>query len=245
MNKNKNSYIILYATVMVVIVAAVLSLAATSLAPMQAANVKTEKMMAILNSIGEGKDAASAPDKKTYVEAEYDKFIVNAFCVDAAGNKVESVSADDVLKQLDNLPAVFAAKSELPVFEAKLSDGELLYVVPTTGKGLWGDIWGYIALKSDCNTVYGAILDHKSETPGLGAEIATPEFSAEFVGKEIFKGGKYVGITLTKGVGSSVGNPNAVDAVTGGTLTSNGVTNMLVECLGDYVPFFDKVKGEL
>ncbi len=240
MNKNKNSYIILYATVLVVVVAAVLSFAAISLKPMQQENIKIEKMGAILNSIGEGQEADSAPQgKAAYIEEEYSKYIVDAFCVDAQGERVEGADAFGVL---DNLTEAFATKSNMPVFEAKLPDGSKLYVVATYGKGLWGPVWGYVALNSDCNSVYGVVLDHKSETPGLGAEIATKPFTDQFVGKEIFSEGEYVGITLTKGAGSSAGNPNAVDGITGGTITGNGVSEMLVRCLGDYVPFFEKVK---
>ncbi len=239
MNKNKNSYIIIYATVLVVVVAAVLSFAAISLKPMQQENIKIEKMGAILNSIGEGQEADSAPQGKgAYIEEEYAKYIVDAFCVDAQGNKVEGA---DAFNALDNLGEAFTTKEAMPVFQAKLSGGETLYVVATYGKGLWGPVWGYVALQSDCNSVYGVVLDHKGETPGLGAEIATKPFADQFVGKQIFAEGKYVGITLTKGVGSSAGNPNAVDGITGGTITGNGVSEMLVRCLGDYVPFFETV----
>ncbi len=237
MNKNSNTYIILYATILVVVVAAVLSFAAISLKPMQQANIRIEKMSAILSSIGEGKDASSAPSKDAYIETQYAKYIVASFCVDAEGNEVQGA---DAFAALDNLPEVFALKSAMPVFVAKLDDGKTLYVVPTTGKGLWGAVWGYIALEDNCDTIYGVVLDHKSETPGLGAEIATPKFTEQFVGKQLFKDGKFQSIQLTKGVGSSAGNPYAVDAVSGGTLTSNGVSAMFKNCLGDYVPFFEK-----
>lgn len=239
MNKNSNTYIITYATIMVVVVAAILSFAAISLKPMQQANVRVEKMGAILTSIGEGQEAATAVNKSAYIEEEYNKYIVSAFCVDAQGNKVEGA---DAFNALDNLAEVFTLKEAMPVFEAKLADGTVLYVLPTTGKGLWGDIWSYVALNSDCNTIYGVVFDHKSETPGLGAEIASTTFADQFIGKKLFNNGEFTSITLTKGVGSSEGNPNAVDAVSGGTLTSNGVTAMLQNCLGDYVPFFDQVK---
>ncbi len=240
MKKNSNTYIILYATVLVVVVAALLSVAAVSLKPMQQANIKIEKMTAILNSIGEGFDAATAPEgKSVYVNNEYEKFIVASYCVNAKGEK--TAEGDAAFKALDNLSEAFALKEAMPVFEAKLSSGEILYVVPTYGKGLWGPVWAYVALKGDCNEIYGVVLDHKSETPGLGAEIASESFEDQFKGKEIFKNGVFASITLTKGVGSSEGNINAVDAVSGGTLTSNGVSDMFKACLGDYVPFFESI----
>lgn len=239
MNKNSNTYIIIYSTILVVAVAAILSFAAISLAPMQKANVKIEKMGAILTSIGEGKGAAEAPNKDKYVEEQYAKYIVASFCVNAAGDQVE---AADAFAALDNLPEVFKKKEAMPVFEAQLSNGLKLYVIPTRGAGLWGPVWAYIALNADCNTIYGASFDHKSETPGLGAEIALPAFGDKFAGKQLFKDGVFQSIVLSKIQGSSAGNPYSVDGISGGTLTSNGVAAMLKKCLGDYVPFFKKIQ---
>lgn len=241
MNKNSNIYIIIYATILVVVVAAVLSYASISLQPLQQANVRIEKMGAILGSIGQGKQADTAPQgKDKYIDEQYAKYIVSSFCVNAAGDKVEGA---DAFKALDNLKEVFALREAMPVFEARLDDAMMLYVIPMTGAGLWGPVWGYVALKNDCNTVYGATFDHKGETPGLGAEISTPAFSSQFVGKTIFDGNEFHSIALTKGVGSSIDNPYAVDGISGGTLTSNGVSAMLKQCLGDYVPFFEKVRA--
>lgn len=241
MNKNSNTYIIIYATVLVVVVAAVLAYASISLSPRQQANIEVEKMGAILSSIGQGKDADQAADKSAYIKEQYAKYITSAFCVDAQGNRVEGGNA---FRALDDLPEVFSLKEAMPVFEAKLNNGERLIVVPTMGKGLWGPVWGYIALNADCNTVYGAVFDHKGETPGLGAEISTAAFGDQLVGKELFAEGKFKSITLTKGVGSSEGNPHAIDAISGGTLTSNGVSAMLRDCLGDYAPYFEKARAE-
>lgn len=243
MNKNSNTYIIAYSTILVVVVAAILSYAAISLKPYQEANVRIEKMAAILSSIGEAKEVATSPlGKDKYIEQEYAKYIVASFCVDPEGNKVEGMDEKAVFKTLDNLKEVFASKKAFPVFEAMVDGGKKLYVVPMNGAGLWGPVWGYMALNDDCNTVYGVTFDHKGETPGLGAEISTPAFSNQFVGKKLFNDEGFESIMLTKGVGSSVDNPYAVDAISGGTLTSNGVSAMLKNCLGDYVPFFRKIQ---
>lgn len=243
MNKNSNTYIIAYSTLLVVVVAAVLSYASISLQPFQQANIRVEKMSAILSSIGQGKDVETSPlGKDKYIEEQYSKYIISSFCVNAEGDKVEGLDEAAVFKTLDNLKEVFVTKTEMPVFEARLDDGMNIYVLPVYGAGLWGPVWGYIALKDDCNTVYGATFDHKGETPGLGAEIALPSFSNQFVGKQIFEGDEFKSIRLSKGVGSSSGDYYAVDAISGGTLTSNGVSAMLKNCLGDYVPFLDKVR---
>ena len=101
-------------------------------------------------------------------------------------------------------------------------------------------IWGTIALKSDWRTVAGISLDHKSETPGLGAEINTDAFENQFIGKSIFdENMQFTSIKLIKG-GAGPDNPHGVDAISGGTLTCNGVTAMLKNCLSNYEPFIKK-----
>ncbi|MFI3294433.1 MAG: NADH:ubiquinone reductase (Na(+)-transporting) subunit C [Rikenellaceae bacterium] len=231
MNRNSNTYTIIYATVLVVVVAAVLSFAAVMLSEPQAANVLIEKKGAILSSIGQGQDASSAANKESYVNEEFSKYITKTFFVDAQG-KVTEADEKSLLDALGNLPEIFAKGDALPVFESN----EGTYIVPITGKGLWGAIWGYIAIASDGNTILGATFDHKSETPGLGAEIATEDFSREFKDKKLFENGEFVSIDLVKGGGASTSHE--VDAVSGGTLTSNGVRDMLKSCLGQYAPFF-------
>lgn len=249
MNKQSNTYIVTYATVLVVVVAAVLSFAAIELQPRQEANAKIEKMGAILGAIGKGATDTTA-DKNRYIEQAFETYIPEAFFVDSLGNKLaRTATKEEVLNSLGDLPAVFAARTAMPVFVASIPTGEgdgsvkTEYVVPMTGKGLWGPVWGYVALNADCNTVEGAVFDHKGETPGLGAEITTAAFREQFVGKQLFKDGTFESIALLKGKGSSAGNPYAVDAISGGTLTSNGVQAMLKRCLGDYVPFFEKVRA--
>lgn len=242
MNKQSNTYIVLYATVMVVVVAAVLTFAAIKLQPLQQQNIKIEKMSAILGTIGQGTEAATAANKDQYIIDEYNKYITESFLVNNKGEKVEG----DAFKSLNNLAEVFAtpvAERAVPVFIATLGNGKTQYIVPMMGRGLWGPVWGYVSLNADCNTIEGAIFDHKGETPGLGAEITTTAFESQFIGKQIFNGDKFVSVNLTKGVGSSVGNPYAVDAISGGTLTSNGVKAMLMSCLSDYVPFFEQIRA--
>jgi Na+-transporting NADH:ubiquinone oxidoreductase subunit C len=112
------------------------------------------------------------------------------------------------------------------------------------GKGLWGPIWGYIALKSDLNTIYGIMFDHKDETPGLGAEITKPWFREQFEGRKIFDDeGNFVSVAVVKG-GAEPNNPHQVDAITGATLTSKGVDRMLRTCLQDYVNFIKKYQSQ-
>lgn len=239
MNKNSNAYIITYASVMVVVVAAALAFAALSLQKRQAENVRIEKMGDILGSIGEGGDADKAPDKAKYIAEQYDKFITDSYAVNEQGDKIEGA---DAFQLLINLKAEYdkpAAERELPVFVSKNAEGRPSYIIPVWGAGLWGPVWGYVALADNWDTVEGVVLDHKGETPGLGAEISTSAFEDQFKGKQILKDGKVESIILKKG-GMSGDNPYAVDAITGGTLTSIGVEKMLKNGLSGYQAFIDK-----
>ncbi len=245
MNKNSNSYIILYATVMIVIVAVALAYAAISLQPLQNRNVEVEKMGDILRTIGKGQDADKAPDKAAYILEEYNKYITETFVVDASGQKIEGENAFTTLLGLKDEYDKPLAERKLPVFVSTQDDGGKLYILPTWGKGLWGPVWGYVALKSDGNTIEGVVLDHKGETPGLGAEITTPAFLGQFTGKTIHNAaGQLVSIAVLKGAGSSTGNPNAVDAISGGTLTSRGVEMMLQEGFKGYAPLLNSLEKQ-
>ena len=235
MNRNSNTYTVLYAIIMVVVVATLLAVAATSLAQRQASNVLTEKMGAILGSIGQAQEAGSADNKDQYIKDEFNKFIKTTLLINEKGEatKVESKVA---LKTLDMLPKIYEEKTSLPLFVATLPD-QTLYVIPITGKGLWGPVWGYVALQNDFNTVYGIKFDHKGETPGLGAEISQPAFSEKFIGKQFFNIGAFKSITLVKGGAQT---QFEVDAITGGTLTCNGVNAMLLDCISAYAPYLIK-----
>ena len=235
MNRNSNTYTVLYAIIMVVVVATVLAVAATSLKQRQDDNVLTDKMGAILGSIGQAQDAANADNKDLYIKTEFNKFFQTTYLINQNGDATK-VEAAKALATLDKLPQIFDEKKTLPLFVATLPD-QTLYVIPVTGKGLWGPVWGYLALESDLNTVYGVKFDHKGETPGLGAEITLAPFTNKFVGKELFDNGVFKSITLVKGVAE---NNFEVDAITGGTLTCNGVSAMLNNCLSAYAPYILK-----
>ncbi len=204
-NKNSSVYIVIYATVMVVVVAAVLATAAMVLGPVQNKNVELETKGAILKVVG--------------IEVP----------------KAEIVTAyDDNITEVD-IPTGGDGGS-IKLYKS-VAGGKTLYIIPVSGSGLWGPIWGYVAVEQDWDTISGVVFDHKGETPGLGAEITTPKFTDQFRGKKLFKDGQLVGITVLKGAGASRGNDHAVDAISGGTITSRGVEAMLKACLSDYLPF--------
>lgn len=241
MNTNSNNYIFIYATVMVVLVAAVLSVVAVVLKPFQDNNVKVEKMQAILTSAGIVSTPADA-------EALYQKHIVREILIDEKGNTV-AVYAGMTFESGDKRAFDVDLKVELskkekgepfvmPLFECE-NNNEQLVIIPVRGKGLWGPIWGNLALKSDLNTIAGVTFDHKGETPGLGAEINTAAFQNQFVGKQLFENGTFASVAVVKGgVANSNINPvHGVDAISGGTITSVGVSNMLKDCLENYVGY--------
>jgi Na+-transporting NADH:ubiquinone oxidoreductase subunit C len=224
-----NRYIFVYSAIMVIVVAAALTVVAVQLKPVQENNIRIEKMQNILAS------ANIESDKKS-IEIIYKKYITKTFVVNPAGEKLAGVNAFDVDMALENKKD--ASKRNLPVFVCTLMNGDNYYIVPLRGRGLWGPIWGYISFQKDYNTVYGAIFDHKGETPGLGAEINTKEFQKQFREKRIFDDKRnFVSIRAVKG-GAKTDDIHGVDAISGGTITSNGLTSMLKDCLIEYENYF-------
>ncbi len=224
-NVDSNVYIILYSVVMVVVVAALLAVVSLSLQGRQNDNALNEKKQQIVTALGE--------DPLT---TDYDSIVAEAVMLDTSGNPTEG----DVFAALQDLKGSIAA-GKFPVFKAKNG----CVVIPVYGAGLWDAIWGYVALEPDMNTVKGIVLDHKGETPGLGAEIATPAHQAKYVGKTVFEGDDFVSITLKKG-GANPADANyahEVDAITGGTKTSDGVTEMIRSGLGNYLPYLKANKS--
>lgn len=231
MDRNSNSYTFIYATVMVIVVAAVLSFAATNLKKAQQQNIKIEKMQNILASVNIAADAKQAED--TYNNTVKDSYIVNSKGEKVDGKAFNVDMAAEYKKPVD--------QRKLPVFECEI-DGQKKYILPLYGAGLWGPIWGYISLNEDATTVYGANFAHQGETPGLGAEIATKGFQVQFQGKTIFDGSKMTSIFVAKSNEKPADMSHAVDAISGGTITSKGLQRMLLQDLTAYEAFLNTKK---
>lgn len=229
MNRQGNIYTFMYAAIMVIVVAALLAFVSLSLKDKQARNVRIEKMQNILASV-------SIPTTALNAEELYNSLITETFVVNTKGDKVDAVEAFTVDLSKENAKA--NEERNLPVF-VYTKDGDSKFILPVRGKGLWGPVWGYVALNSDKNTVFGAIFDHKGETPGLGAEIAGEGFQKPFSGKTIFdENGEFVSIKVNKaGIATDI---HSVDAISGGTITSKGVEAMLQDCLSNYKAFLKK-----
>ena len=230
MNVNSNTYTFGFAGALVILVAAALSFAATTLKPLQDNNIEQEKMQNILSSIDVNVTRAKAAD--IYTDYITDQLVLSG------GEQIDGVDAFSVVMlkevRIDN------SERKAPLYIAQ-KDGETFYVIPLQGTGLWGPVWGYIALESDVNTIYGAVFDHKAETPGLGAEIATPAFTEQFKGKKVLdESGALVSIEVRKGDADTT---HEVDGISGGTITSVGVESMIQDCLEAYYPFLKEYAG--
>lgn len=216
---------------MVIVVAAVLASVSMALKPKQKRNVEIETKQNILASV----NIESTPEN---AEQLYSDKIVNQYVVNTKGEKVEGDAFRTDLKKERAKPA---DERLLPIFECKTEDG-IKYILPVRGAGLWGPIWGFIALNEDMNTIYGANFDHQGETPGLGAEISTAKFETPFKGKKIFdESGKLVSITVAK-VGQIAPAEHKVDGISGGTITSKGLEKMLLDDFNCYKEFLNKKK---
>lgn len=228
-----NKYIFIYSAVMVVVVAIALTIVAVQLKPLQDKNIRIEKMQNILTAVNLVTTPANAQDF-------YSKYIRETLVVNEKGEVLTGVDAFKVDLALELKKPL--AQQQLPIYIATLDNGEKAYIVPLRGKGLWGPLWGYISFKSDYNTVVGAMFDHKSETPGLGAEINTREFQQHFEGKRIFDDkGVFTSIGILKG-GAKPDDMHGVDAISGGTITSKGLEKMIRDCLVGYENYFKNSK---
>ncbi len=226
MNTNSNSYTIIYASVMVIIVACALAFVSSALKSTQDKNVELDKMKQILSALNvdtKGQDA----------QALYSQYVKKDIVINAQGETVAENGGFQVVVKAELAKPL--AERQLPVYVCEVN-GQVKYVIPMFGQGLWGPIWGYIGLDEDKDTVFGTYFSHQGETPGLGAEISTHIFQAPFIGKHIMKDGKFVSIAVVK-PGKTAEGQDYVDGISGGTITSVAVDHMLRNCIGQYDQF--------
>lgn len=241
MKSFSNTYIFIFSSVMVIIVATLLTFVSESLRPFQEKNVEVEKKLDILRSVGLDDGVAEAENKSQFVEEKYAENITKSLVINVDGEIQEGVEAFPI--SLKEELAKAPQERNLPVFIYTTPEGKEIKIVPLQGKGLWGPIWGYISFRPDLSTIYGATFSHAKETPGLGAEIAQDFFQDQFTGKKIFnEADEFVSVQVLKG-GTNPDNPHAVDAISGGTITSVALQEMLHNCLGNYETYF-KIKSK-
>ncbi len=248
LNTEKNSYTVIFAAVMVIIVGAILASFASGLSTRIKENERFEKQQNILYAMGVSENTADSPGSVNRiptdkVEGEFTNFIKEQLVIDDQGQ----ITTDDNAYLID-LKKQLAAKKKgmpykLPLFIGE-KDGKKFYVLPMYGKGLWDAIWGFVAL-DDTMTVQGVYFDHKGETPGLGANIKMRYFMDDFEGETIMKGTQYAGIAVAKGNNDPLNNTkddNEVDALAGATITGNGVAAMIKESVNLYKDYLETIR---
>lgn len=229
MNRESNVYTIVYASVMVILVAVMLAFTSQSLKDQQAKNEAVDKMQQILRSVNMSVTTIDA-------ESRYNSVIKDSYLINSEGKKVDGNAFGTELVSELKKPE---AERKYPVFEAVV-DGQKKYIMAMRGTGLWGPLWGYISVNEDKNTVYGADFGHAGETPGLGAEIEQDVFSKQFSGKKLLNSsGQFVSIAIVK-PGKTAAGQDYVDGISGGTITSQGVDAMILKSLGAYSKFLTK-----
>ena len=246
---NSSKYIIGFTALLTAFVALVLSLMYTGLKEKHKQNELLFEKRAVLSAIQDkvGKDVTSLDDSEIM---EIFQKNVKQLVLDTKGNLVSKEEVEKLgykggkAENIDMKVEMRKPKEKrlLPLYIFTGKDGKPVYILRLFGKGLWDEISGYLALDSDKNTIIGASFDHKGETPGMGAEMKdNPKFAAQFKGKKIFdNSGKLVSINVRKG--GAVDKEHDVDAISGATLTSNGITNMIKTSLDNYYEFLKKTK---
>lgn len=242
--QQSNIYIIGYTAAVTMVCAIALALAATLLKPRQDKNIELERMSNILSTVMTLKDGDNVQEIYSSRVTEY--------VVNHEGQKVDNVKATDIVVANEAKKPV--EERLLPVYEiggsADKSKVEF-YVFPIYGRGLWDDIWGYVAFGSDLTNLKGTKFDHKAETPGLGARIATDEIQSRYEGKSIFdENNQLVPVAMQKGENGGgeaskaayASNPHQVDGMSGATITAKGLNAMLETYLNAYSSFIKSKK---
>lgn len=237
MNRQSNTYTIIYSAILVLVVGVVLSVVYQALRPKQVENIANDTKRQILAS------ARITPEKGQSIGDLYNQHITDSFIVDSDGQKVDSsTNPFDVKVSLEVKKP--SEERLLPVFECSTDNGTK-YILPVYGAGLWGPIWGYVAFDDNGDTIYGAYFAHQGETPGLGAEIEKPAFSGQFDGKNVFSpSGEFTSVAVVKN-GKEPQDRAWVHAVSGGTITSQGVQAMLQDSLEPYAAFLSSMKNNV
>lgn len=230
--RQSNTYIILYSAAITIVCGGLLAFASTSLKEKQDANIALEQKQNILASV-------IALQEGENIEEIYARK-VKGFVLDYEGNLKDGLQPQQIVIAAEYKKA--PKDRLLPVYEFRNDSNQVEYaVMPVYGYGLWNNIWGFVAVKSDFNTVQGVKFQHAGETPGLGARIVTEEITDRFKGKKIFENGTLASIAMQKGEGHDYSdNPHKVDGMSGATLTGKGVNNMLKDYMACYEKYLKK-----
>ncbi|SOE22556.1 Na+-transporting NADH:ubiquinone oxidoreductase subunit C [Spirosomataceae bacterium TFI 002] len=231
---HNNRYTFLFAIGISCITAVILVLTSQTLKPLQEVNIALDKKSSILKSVG------IYTTESAEIESIYNSSVTE-MVVNSQGEVLEALNADKI--QMKNEVKKADAERSLPLYVYNGEDGKY-YIVPMYGVGLWGPIWGYVSIQDDFNTVNGSFFDHKGETPGLGAEISEIAFQDQFKGKKMLNDqNNFISVHVVKSSAKvEYGNEHRVDAISGGTITSVGVDEMIANCVEPYYAYFQTLK---
>ncbi len=235
--RQSNTYIIIFMAITTVVVGGVLSIASQVLKPEQMKSVELDTKSQILGAV-------MTLDETMDIRNVYNSRI-NSIVVNAKGEELEGVTAEevDISKQFKVDPD----QRQLPVFMFKKegTDEVDAYIFPVYGQGLWDNIWGYIALETDLETIRGVRFDHASETPGLGARITELVVQERFEGKKIYNDlGQLMSVQMLR----SEKNPpdrlddHHVDGMAGATITGRGLNAMIQNYFRLYDMYIQKLQ---
>ncbi|MDG1146147.1 MAG: NADH:ubiquinone reductase (Na(+)-transporting) subunit C [Flavobacteriales bacterium] len=232
-NKNSNGYTFTFAILMVVVVGTLLAVASQGLKSRQDKNTSDKKMINILSAI-------KVEATRENAQEMFDTYVVESKII--SGKDMSAAAFDvDIQKEFRDKNLKLSDRN-YPMYICE-KNGSRYYVIPVVGTGLWGPIWGFVALESDYKTIYGATFDHKGETPGLGAEIKQGSYSDQYAGEMVADtSGTFLPIVVVKD-GSGKGMNSKVDGITGGTITSKGVEEMTTRTLAVYVNYFNALNN--
>ena len=234
-DKNSNGYTFTFAIIMVVVVGSLLAIASQGLKSRQDKNASDKKMISILGAI-------NVEASRDNAQEMFDTYVIDSLSKVISGKDIGAKSFDVDIKKEFRDKTLAASNRNYPLYICE-KDSNRYYVIPVIGSGLWGPIWGFVALESDYRTIYGATFDHEKETPGLGAEIKQAFYSDQYTRELVADtSGVFQPIVVVKD-GSGSGLNSKVDGITGGTITSKGVEEMTTRTLEVYVNYFNSLNN--
>lgn len=235
---DSNGYTIVFAIIMVVVVGSLLAFFANATKERRVNNDKVKSQIDILSSIGVEATRENATDL-------FQKHITHQYIIEGT-TATENSEAYLIDVKKEQEAAKTGKIQRLPLFVSEQENGQKVYIIPVRGNGLWDAIWGYVALNNDLKSINGVYFDHKGETPGLGANITEAYFEDDFKDEMLFdQSGNYKAVEISKSNGDPTNEDktdNEVDAISGATITGNGVAAMLKKGIGLYLPYFETLK---
>lgn len=260
MRHNDPKYIVAFAAAVCVVCSLLVSSAATILKQRQAVNVQLDKQRKVLDVSGLVDDVASldrAEVRELFKSRIRPKFVELSTGEVAPEGEFEAATYDaaKAMKDPETSKEVApnpARVSRVPlvamIYEVYTEDGNLdRMVFPVEGKGLWSTLYGFVALDTDFTTIHGLTFYSHGETPGLGGEVDNPSWKAKWPGRKVYDENWKPQIRVIKGPAPAPeAAPHKVDGLSGATLTSNGVTNLLRFWFGDdgFGPYVSRLRAE-